>query len=282
MLVLGAMSGRNFRELLEAQWAQRKMLCVGLDPDFEKIPQAARQEGTRETLVAFNRAIIDATHDLICAFKPNSAFYESHGDEGWNALRETIQYIQEVAPEVPVILDAKRADIGNTNENYATSAFDYLHADAITVHPYLGGASLKEFFARDEKGIFVMCKNSNSDSGEFQDLEVNGQPLYLHLARAFAEKWNTHRNCGLVVGATYPADIGRVRKVAPGMPLLIPGVGVQGGDLAQSVANGKDAQGRGFIISTTREIIFASDGKDFATAARQKATELDGAIRKAL
>ncbi len=273
---------RDFRQLLEAQWEQGKFLCVGLDSDFEKIPEAARQAGVGETILAFNRAIIDATRDLVCAYKPNSAFYEAHGDEGWKALRATIQYINEAAPDVPVILDAKRADIGNTNNGYVASAFDHLHADAITVHPYMGGESIKEFLARKEKGIFVMCKNSNPGSGEFQDLEVGGQPIYIHVARAFAEKWNTNNNCGLVVGATYPADIKRVREATPEMPLLIPGIGVQGGDLEQSVKNGKDAHGRGFILSTGRVILYASNGSDFAEAARKKTTELDSAIRVAL
>ena len=273
---------RDFRKLLEAQWGQGKFLCVGLDPDFEKIPQAARQAGTRETLVAFNRAIIDATHDLVCAFKPNSAFFEAHGDEGWQALRETIQYILDTAPDVPVILDAKRSDIGNTNNGYVESAFEHLRADAVTVQPYMGGESLKEFFERKDKNIFVMCKNSNPGSGEFQDLDVGGEPLYLRVARAFAQKWNSNGNCGLVVGATYPEDIKRVRAVAPDMPLLIPGVGTQGGNLEESVKNGKDAKGRGFIISTTRVIMYASNGDNFAEAARAKAQELHGAIQKAL
>ncbi len=276
------MSERNFRELLEGQWEQGKFLCVGLDSDFEKIPESARGKGVRETIVGFNRAIIDATKDLVCAYKPNSAFYEAYGDEGWSALRETIQYIHEVAPKLPVILDAKRADIGNTNNGYVVSAFDHLRADAITVQPYMGGESLKEFFACEDKGVFVLCKNSNSGSGEFQDLEINGHPLYIHVARAFAEKWNTNRNCGLVVGATYPADIKRVREIDPEMPLLIPGIGVQGGDVEQSVKNGKDARGRGFIISTARVIIYASNGSDFADAARKKTTELDSAIRAVL
>jgi orotidine-5'-phosphate decarboxylase len=276
------MSGRNFRQLLEAEWAQGKFLCVGLDPDFEKIPEAARKDGTRETIVNFNRAIIDATQDIVGAYKPNSAFYEAHGDEGWKALRETIQYINDSAPDVPVILDAKRGDIGNTNEGYVESAFDHLHADAITVHPYMGGESLKEFFAREEKGIFVMCKNSNSGSGEFQDIDVSGEPLYIRVARAFTEKWNTNGNCGLVVGATYPADIKHVREIAPDIPLLLPGIGAQGGDLEASVKNGKDARGQGFIMSTSRVVMYASSGEDFAEAARSKAQELYDAITKSL
>lgn len=273
---------RNFTDLLNAKWEEDKFLCVGLDPDFSKIPAAARRRGTRETLVAFNRAIIDATKDIVCAYKPNAAFYEAHGDEGWNALQETIQYSHEQAPGVPLIYDAKRADIGNTNNGYVAAAFDNLRADAITVHPYMGGDSLKEFFARKEKGVFVMCRNSNPGAGEFQDLQVDGEPLYIRLAKAFATKWNEHGNCGLVVGATYPEELKNVREAVPEMPFLIPGTGAQGGDLEKSVAYGKNARGKGFIISTSRAIIYGSAEANFADAIRTKAKEFDVAIRNAL
>lgn len=276
------MTGRNFRTLLEAQWDRQKFVCPGLDPDFEKLPEHIRSRGVREAFVSFNRGIIDATKDLVCAYKPNSAFYEAHGDDGIAALRETIVYINEQAPGVPVLYDAKRADIGNTNVGYAVAAFDHLGADAITVHPYMGGESLKEFFDRTDKGIFVMCRNSNPGAGEFQDLLVDGEPLYLHLAKAFRDKWNSNGNCGLVVGATYPEEIARVRSAAPDMTFLIPGVGAQGGDLVASVSNGKNAQGSGFIISTGRAILYASSGTDFAEAARRKTQELHDAIIKAL
>lgn len=276
------MAERNFRELIEAQWAQKKFLCVGLDADYEKIPEHIRAGGVHEAMTRFNRDIIDATKDIVCAYKPNAAFYEAHGDQGYGALEETIEYIREVAPDIPIIYDAKRADIGNTNNGYVTAAFDTLRADAITVHPYMGGESLKEFFAREDKGVFVMCRNSNPGAGEFQDLDVGGEPLYLHLARAFAEKWNGNGNCGLVVGATYPEELKKVREIASKMPLLIPGTGAQGGDLEKSVAYGKNAVGTGFIISISRAIIFASGGKEFATAAREKALAFDGAIRAAL
>ncbi len=278
MLVFAPMA-RNFRTLVENQWSQKKFLCIGLDPDVEKIPESVQQKDVRTTIIAFNRAIIDATRDIACAYKPNSAFYEAHGDEGWQALRETIAYILEVSPEIPVILDAKRGDIGNTNNAYVESAFDHLRADAITVHPYMGGESLKEFLARKEKGIFVMCKNSNPGAGEFQDIDANGEPLYLHVARAFAGKWNENGNVGLVVGATYPADIKRVRDVAPEVPFLVPGVGAQGGGLESSVKNARNKEGNGFIISMARAIIYASAGKDFAEAAHAKAQEFDSAIR---
>lgn len=276
------MAGRDFRTLLKAQWDDKKFLCPGLDPDLGKLPTHLRALGVREAIVTFNRSIIDATKDLVCAYKPNSAFYEAHGDEGFAALQETIFYAHEQAPDVPIIYDAKRADIGNTNQGYAASAFDKLTADAITVHPYMGGESLKEYLDRADKGVFVMCRNSNSGAGEFQDLVVEGEPLYIHLAKAFRDKWNYNGNCGLVVGATYPDEIARVRAVAPDMPFLIPGIGAQGGDLLASISGGKDARGAGFIISTGRAILYASAGEDYAHAARSKTQELHDAITKAL
>jgi orotidine-5'-phosphate decarboxylase len=272
---------RDFRTLLEAQWEQGKFLCVGLDPDFEKIPESARKDGTQETIVNFNHAIIDATKDMVCAFKPNSAFYEAHGDEGWKALRETIQYIRDQAPEIPIILDAKRADIGNTNDGYVQSAFDHLHADAITVQPYLGREALQPFLDRKDKGIIVLCCTSNEGAGEFQSLEVEGKRLYQIVAEHVAKEWNVNGNCALVVGATYPEELAQVRAIVGDMPILIPGIGAQNGDLQKTVAAGKTRDGRGMIISSSRAVIFASSGKDFAEAARAKARELHGAITKA-
>ncbi len=276
------MAERNFRQLLEAQWSLGKFLCVGLDSDFEKIPEAVRQAGVGETILAFNRAIVDATKDLVCAYKPNPAFYEAHGDEGWKALRATIQYINDSAPSVPVILDAKRADIGNTNNGYAASAFDHLHADAITVHPYFGSDALRAFFERTDKGIIVLCRSSNPGSGEIQNLKVDGVPLYQIIARMAAGPWNAQGNCAVMVGATYPEELAEVRKIVGDMPVLIPGIGTQGGDLEKTVAAAKDSRGRGMIISVSRAVIFASGGADFAQQAREKVTALDGAIKAAL
>ncbi len=272
---------RDFRKLLEAKWDEGKFLCVGLDPDFEKIPESARKEGTRETIVNFNRAIIDATKDIVCAYKPNSAFYEAHGDEGWSALRETIQYIRDQAPDVAVILDGKRGDIGNTNNGYVESAFNHLHADAVTIQPYLGREAVRPFLDHKDKGVIVLCKTSNDGASEFQDLLVQGAPLYQVVARQVAQKWNSNGNCALVVGATYPAELAEVRAIAPDMPILIPGIGTQNGDLQKTVAAGKTADGKGMIISASRAVIFASSGKDFAEAARAKAQELHDAITKA-
>ncbi|MEK7509383.1 MAG: orotidine-5'-phosphate decarboxylase [Patescibacteria group bacterium] len=266
---------RDFNTLLAAKWDEGKFLCVGLDPDVEKIPVSMKKESVVETLVAFNRFILEETHDIVSSYKPNSAFYERYGAQGIQALQSTIELAHSIAPGVPIILDAKRADIGNTNNGYTAFAFDHLQADALTVHPYMGGESLKEFFAYKDKGIFVMCRNSNPGAGEFQDLEIAGMPLYIHVARSFRDKWNTNGNCGLVVGATYPEEIERVRSEVPNITLLIPGTGAQGGDLQKSVRYGKDAREKGFIISTSRAIIFAD-------SPRAKAQEFDSAIRKAL
>lgn len=266
---------RNFNALLGKKWDEGKFLCVGLDPDVNKIPESFKKGSIAETLIAFNKFILEETHNIVCSYKPNSAFYEQYGADGLQALKDTVEFAHEIAPSVPVILDAKRADIGNTNNGYVTAAFDYVEADALTVHPYMGGESLTEFFTRADKGIFVMCRNSNPGAGEFQDLDINGVPLYIHLARAFRDKWNKNKNCALVVGATYPEEIKQVRAEVPDMTFLIPGTGAQGGNLQKSVQYGKDADGKGFIISTSRAIIFAD-------SPREKAREFDSAIRKAL
>lgn len=276
------MAERNFHELIAEKWAQKKFLCVGLDSDFEKIPEFARVNGVRGTIVAFNCAIVDATKDIVCSYKPNTAFYEAHGDEGAAALRETIEYIHGQAEDVSVILDAKRADIGNTNAGYVESIFNHLRSDAVTVHPYLGAEAVRPFLDRKEKGVFVLCKTSNSGSDEFQSLDVHGTPLYKVVARHVAESWNTNGNCGVVAGATYPAELAAVRAIVGEMPILIPGIGVQGGDLEASVKAAINSRGEGFIISASRAVIFASERKDFAGAARVKAQDLDGAIRNAL
>ena len=258
------------------------MLCVGLDPDLEKIPEIARLTGTQETIVRFNRAIIDATKDHVCAFKPNSAFYEAHGDEGWNALCETVEYIHEVARDVPVILDAKRADIGHTNAGYVNAAFEHVRADALTVHPYLGSEALGPLLDLRDKGIFVLCRTSNPGAGELQDLPIEGEPLYKVVARLVATKWNANGNCGVVVGATYPEELREVRTIIGDMPILVPGIGAQGGDLEKTVAAGKDNRGAGMLISASRSVMYASSGTDFSEMAGKKALELDKAIRAAV
>ena len=280
---------RRFGEMRRAQEAQGKLLCIGLDPDMEKLPSTVRLGGPRDAIVAFNRAIIDATRDIAGSYKPNSAFYESYGDAGVVALRETVRYILDEAPDVPVILDAKRGDIGNTNDGYVRFVFDYLAADAITVHPYMGRESLEPFLERGEKGIFVLCKTSNRGAGEFQDLAVpdasasSGESeLYQVVARSVASEWNTKGNCGLVVGATYPEELRAVRAIAPELPILIPGIGAQNGDLARAARAGKRAEGGGILLAVGRAILYASGEEDFAAAARKEAQKLHDSIQKVL
>jgi len=236
--------------------------------------------GTYSNLVWFNHEVVKTTKDLVCAYKPNIAFYEAHGSKGLAALQQTIKDIHALAPDVPVILDAKRGDIRNTNVGYAQMAFGFLGADAITVHPYLGAEALQPFLARAEKGVIVLCRTSNPGAGEFQDLSVNGEPLYRFVARRVASEWNKNGNCGLVVGATYPDELREVREIAPDMPILIPGIGAQGGDVEKTVSAGKDSRGQGMIVNSSHSIIFASKGADFAEAARRETEKLRDLINQ--
>lgn len=291
------MSERNFFELLQAKWDEGKFVCVGLDSEYGLIPWSERRSTVQETICQFNRAIVDATRKLVCAYKPNIAFYERFGPIGLTALSNTIGYIQLTAPEVPVILDAKRADIGNTSEAYAKAVFEYLEVDAVTVNPYLGQEALQPFLDRTDKGIFVLCRTSNSGSDEFQNLPVMASsaikgdkdsssnisvPLYAHVARRVSEVWNQKGNCGLVVGATYPGELARVREVVGDMPILIPGIGAQGGNLEATVRAGVNSRGQGMIINSSRGIIFASKGMDFAEVARIETLKLHEAITNCL
>lgn len=283
-------NGRNFRDLLEGKWNEGKFLCIGLDTDITKIPRFIQGEGARATIVAFNKVIIDATRDIVCAYKPNLAFYEARGDVGIAALRETIMYLRESAPEVAVILDAKRGDIENTNEQYAQAAFEHLQADAITVHPYMGRESLEPFYARKEKGVIVLCHTSNPGAGEIQELEVGGpstklgasEPLYKKIARLASHEWNSYGNSCLMVGATYPKELAEVRAIAPETPILIAGVGAQEGSLQKTIQNGLDAKKKGLIVNAARSILYASREADFADVARAKAQELHDALKEAL
>ncbi len=270
----------KFLDQLNAQIDKsNSLLCVGLDADIEKLPEQLKN--VANPLFEFNKAIIDVTADLVCAFKPNSAYYEAHGSEGLVQLRDTVSYIHENYPGIPVILDAKRADIGNTNDQYVTFVFDYLGVDAVTLHPYLGREALEPFFARKDKGLIILCRTSNPGAGEFQDLPVDGEPLYRHVARQVAESWNTTGNCSLVVGATYPKELEEVRAiVGPDMPFLMPGVGAQGGDIQAAVEAGLGANNRGLIVNSARGIIFASSGDDFAQAAREVAVKTRDEINK--
>ena len=273
----------TFTAMLEQRWKQGNFVCIGLDLEYSRLPATVKYTRSHEgALFTFGRAIVDATHDLVCAYKPNSAFYEAQGDEGLHALTRIVHYIKDTYPAIPVILDAKRADIGSTNLGYVTSAFDLLGADAITVHPYLGKEALTPFLVRKEKGIIVLAKTSNPSSGEFQDLLVgeSQEPLYQAIARNVALHWNTAGNCALVVGATYPAELERVRSLVGDLPILIPGIGAQGGDLAATVRAGKDSRGWGIIINSSRSIIYVSGEQDFAQAARNATAELNTEINR--
>jgi orotidine-5'-phosphate decarboxylase len=258
-------------------------LVVGLDSDPGRIPESvAPGAPPAERVVEFNRRIVEATAEVAAAYKPNAAFYEALGEDGFYALSETIGTIRERAPGAAVILDAKRADIGSTNAGYATAAFEQLGADAITVHPYLGGEALAPFLERAEKLIFVLARTSNPGAGELQDLMADGIPLYRHVARAVAREWNSAGNCGLVVGATYPEEMRAIRDDVPAtMPILIPGVGAQGGDVGATVGANVWAGSDAFLIAASRSIIYASAGEDFAEAARSAAQTLDAEIRAA-
>ncbi len=268
-------------ELFKARWAEGKFVCVGLDSEYGKLPESVKTSGNvGEAMITFNKVIVDVTKDLVCAYKPNSAFYEAQGPVGIEVLKTTVDYIHEVAPGVPVILDAKRADIGNTNNGYVAFAFDWLGVDAITVHPYLGKEALKPFLDRADKMIIVLGRTSNPGAGEFQDLlttvnqasQVNqaspSLKLYEIVAKKVAIEWNANGNCALVAGATYPEELGEIRKLVGDLPLLIPGIGKQGGDLEKAVQNGRDSKKQGMIINNSSGVLFASAGEDFAQAAR--------------
>lgn len=279
---------RDFMRLLRDRWSQNKFVCVGLDPRVDRLPKHLRKAAGRfdpgDAVYAFNEAIIEATRDLVCAYKVNSAFYHALSDEsGTNVLAATIGRIHTLAPDVPVILDAKYGDIAETNEMHAVYAFDILQADAVTVHPYMGLEALKPFFERADKGVFVLCRTSNPGAELFQGGIGGVGKLYRDIATnvAYAGKLNQHQNCGLVMGAKDSTAIRNARTSVARirMPFLIPGIGAQGGDLAKAVTNGIDADGKGIIVNASRGIIHASSGKDFAEAARRETLTLDKRIR---
>lgn len=280
------MTNLNFFNLVKHRWQNKKtFVCIGLDSDYSKIPPILNPQSDLENAVfTFNQEIIDATQDLVCAYKPNLAFYSAHGETGVRVLEKTINYIKTRYPDVPVIFDAKKGDIGNTNLGYITEAFDLYHADAITVHPYLGQESLQPFLDRKDKGVFILVKTSNEGAKDFQNLLVGDtqKPLYLYIATQVSKNWNTNDNCALVVGATYPDELKKVREVVGDMPILIPGIGAQGGEVEATIKAGKDSHNQGIIINSSRGIIFASNGSDFATKAREKTIQLRDEINSYL
>ncbi len=268
-----------FIERLDAACvANQSLVCVGLDPDPALMPVG--------DVFSFNKAIVDATHDLVCAYKPNFSFYEALGLTGLHALEQTVRHIRKVAPGVVLLADAKRGDVGNSATAYARALFTEWGFDAATVSPYLGGDTVAPFLDYSDKGVFVLCRTSNPGAGEFQDALVSGgdgdqRPLY-QLVAIRAMEWNRHGNLGLVVGATYPRELEEVRSICPDIPFLIPGVGSQEGDLAQAVRQGTDAGGRRALVSSSRGIIYASTGHDFAEAARRATHQLRDSINTIL
>jgi len=283
------MRNRNFREAMHAKWAEGKFVCIGLDPVWEKLPPhllaQAKNVGDHQVLFEFCRAIIDTTKDLVHAYKPNTAFFEAYGVEGITALKEVCEYIHAYT-DVLIIADAKRADIESTNLGYARFVFDYLGADAITVHPWLGHMAMKPFLDCKEKGIIILAKTSNKGSDEFQNMAIEtpgGQRMlaYEYVAMQVRDTWNGNDNCLLVVGATYPEELSRIRAILPTMGILCPGIGAQDGDLETTLKAGLiDGKQEGMIISSSRGIIYASSGIDFAEKAREEAIVLDNTIRR--
>jgi orotidine-5'-phosphate decarboxylase len=269
----------GFMQQLAAAWERNNSLvCVGLDPEIERIPASIAAEPS--PIFQFNRAIIDATADAVCAYKPQFAHYAAY--EAEDQLERTIDYIHQNYPHVPVILDSKRGDVGNTAERYAIEAFERYKADAVTVNPYLGGDSLEPFLKHADKGVIILCRTSNPGARDIQDLEIAGKRrLYHVIAELAAQKWNSRGNCMLVVGATYPRELAEIREIVGEMPFLVPGVGAQGADVVQAVQNGRTRSGKGLVISSSRGILYASSGADFATAARNAAVTLRDQINAA-
>ncbi|MEY3575878.1 MAG: orotidine-5-phosphate decarboxylase [Actinomycetota bacterium] len=261
-----------FTERLRAAWTtSSSLVCVGLDPDPSRFPTAVgRDAGAIE---AFCRTIVDATGDLVCAFKPQIAYFAAHGAE--SALERICEHIRRNHPQVVLILDAKRGDIGDTAEMYAREAFDRYGADAVTVNPWLGTDSLEPFFARRDRGVFVLCRTSNHGSAELQAVrDASGDALYETVARRAATDWAKRASVGLVVGATQPDELRRVREIVGDLPLLVPGVGAQGGSAAAVVRHGATRDGTGLVVNSSRAVLYASSGDDYANAARRAVLEL--------
>ncbi len=272
----------RFMQALRTRWSTaNSLVCIGLDPEPEKFP--AKFAGDPDAIFAFCRDIADATAEYACAFKPQIAHFAAHGAE--DALQWLIAHIHAAYPDIPVILDAKRGDIGSTARQYAAEAFDRYRADAATVNPYLGRDSVQPFLDRDDRGVVILCRTSNPGAADLQDLVVRSdgdkeRPLYQHVAETIARDWNRHGNCVLVVGATWPQQLREVRAIVGEMPLLVPGVGAQGGDVQAVITNAKTTDGTGLIVSSSRAILYASDGDDYADAARAVAKALRNEINR--
>ena len=275
-------SSNTFTQQLQSAWAsQGTMLCVGFDPDPKRLPPAL--QGKPEGIFEFCREIADATADLVCSFKPQFAYFASQRAEA--QLEKLIKHLKDRYPHIPVILDSKRGDIGSTADHYALEAFERYGADAVTVNPYMGFDTIEPYLKHPGKGVIVLCRTSNPGGSDLQFLNVGpkGEPLYLHIAQLAARQWNSSGQIGLVVGATFPEEIAKVRAIVGNMPLLIPGIGAQGGDIEATVKAGSiaDAPGTGMIINSSRAILYASSGNDFAQAARLVAQSTRDALRAA-
>jgi orotidine-5'-phosphate decarboxylase len=266
-----------FQRLRDAWATSGSLLCIGLDPDPRRIPDSLGD--AEDPVFEFCRRIVDATADLVCAYKPQFAHFAAQRAEP--SLERLCTYIHERHPGVFVLLDAKRGDIGSTAEHYAAEAFDRYGADAVTVNPYLGFDAIEPFLGHAGRAIFVLCRTSNPGSGDFQDLLVDGRPLYQHVAGRVAEEWSGAGECGLVVGATWPGELAEVRAIVGDLPILVPGIGAQGGDIEATLAAGVDSSGAGLLLSSSRAILHASAGADFAEAARAAAGRTLAQIRAA-
>lgn len=261
-------------KLLEIARKNDSLVCVGLDIDLDKVPKHLLRK--EDPILAFNRSIIDSTSDLVCAYKPNLAFYEVLGSRGWEALKKTCEHIPS---HIPIILDGKRGDIGNTARMYARAVFETLGGDAVTVNAYMGKDALLPFLEYEDKCSFVLCLTSNQGAQDFQLSQVEGQPLYEAVARKVVG-WNEKGNCGLVVGATYPEQLKHIREMAASLPIVIPGVGAQSGDLESTVRFGTDKNGELAIINSSRAILYASSEEDFAEKARSETGKLRDSINR--
>ncbi len=268
----------DFRQKLTAAWAAHdSLLCVGLDPDLAKFPTHLRE--SPDAVFEFCRQIVDATQDLACAFKPQIAYFAALRAE--DQLEALIAHIHAKYPAVPVILDAKRGDIGATATQYAREAFERYKADALTVNPYMGFDSVAPYLEWKDRGLIVLCRTSNPGGSDLQNLDIGGgRKLYQHVAELVATKWNPHGQAALVVGATFPQELADVRSIVGDLPLLVPGIGAQGGDIEATLTAGRTASGRGLMISSSRAILYASPDEDFASAARSIALETRQAINR--
>ncbi|MDR3158681.1 MAG: orotidine-5'-phosphate decarboxylase [Zoogloeaceae bacterium] len=265
----------TFLSTLAAAWEKNdSLLCVGLDPDPARFPAHLRVKNG--AILEFCKAIVTATADLVCAFKPQIAHFAAHRAE--DQLEALIAHIHAAHPGIPVILDAKRGDIGDTAAQYAVEAFERFRADALTVNPYMGYDSIAPYLAYPDKGVILLCRTSNPGGGDLQALKVEGEPLYERIARLAAEKWNVSGQCALVVGATCPAELARARALVGDMPILSPGIGAQGGDIAAVVGAGQTRGGTGLILNSSRAILYAGADERYAQAARQSAQATRAAI----